>query len=77
MDRYFAEQRAAAALVGLGPQEVPDNGAAMRAYFEDVRPALGRSGRVRRGLGVPAAAAGASGAVAARELLWRRIADLA
>lgn len=77
LDRYFAEQRAAAALVGLGPREVPDNGAAMRAYFEDVRPALGRSEEsdevwefLRRPPVHPVL-------WPARELLWRRIADLA
>lgn len=42
-DRYFDEQRATAALVGLDPAEVPGSVAEMSAYFHDIRPSLRRS----------------------------------
>jgi uncharacterized protein (DUF2236 family) len=42
-DRYLDEQRAAAALVGLDPAEVPGSVAEMRAYLRDMRPRLRRT----------------------------------
>jgi uncharacterized protein (DUF2236 family) len=42
-DRYFDEQRAAAALVGLDPAEVPGSVAEMSAYFHHMRPRLRRT----------------------------------
>lgn len=39
-DRYFAEQRATAAHVGLDPQEVPGSVVQMRRYLGSVRPRL-------------------------------------
>jgi len=42
-DRYLAEQRAAAALVGLDPAEVPGSVAAMTEYLRGVRPLLRRT----------------------------------
>lgn len=42
-DRYLDEQRAAAALVGLDPAEVPGSVAAMRAYLREMRPLLRRT----------------------------------
>ncbi|OLF08734.1 hypothetical protein BLA60_22225 [Actinophytocola xinjiangensis] len=42
-DRYLDEQRRAAALVGLDPDEVPGDVAAMRAYLTARRPLLRRT----------------------------------
>jgi uncharacterized protein (DUF2236 family) len=42
-DRYFDEQRATAALVGLDPAEVPGSVAEMSAYFHGIRPVLRRT----------------------------------
>ncbi|MEV4289021.1 oxygenase MpaB family protein [Nonomuraea bangladeshensis] len=39
-DRYLAEQRAAAAYVGLHPEDVPGTCAELDAYVKQVRPAL-------------------------------------
>ncbi|MFD1661837.1 oxygenase MpaB family protein [Streptomyces caeni] len=39
-DRYIRENRAGAALVGLDPERVPADRAALAAYFEKVRPEL-------------------------------------
>ncbi|AXL92413.1 DUF2236 domain-containing protein [Streptomyces sp. CB09001] len=76
-DRYLAEHRHSARLVGLDPASVPANRAELAAYFARVRPEL---------------AAGADAhevddfllrppthplLVPARELLWRRVARLA
>lgn len=43
MDRYFDEQRAAAAQVGLNPEDVPGSRREMAAYFARVRPELART----------------------------------
>nr|MDT0658220.1 oxygenase MpaB family protein [Micromonospora sp. DSM 115978] len=40
VDRYFAEQRAAAALAGLDPASVPGSAAEVAAYYRAVRPEL-------------------------------------
>lgn len=40
VDRYLAEQSAAAELVGLEPASVPQSMAEVEAYYEDVRPDL-------------------------------------
>lgn len=42
-DRYLDEQRRSAALVGLDPDEVPGDLAAMRAYLARMRPQLRRT----------------------------------
>ncbi|MCT2584157.1 oxygenase MpaB family protein [Actinophytocola gossypii] len=42
-DRYLDEQRRSAALVGLDPDEVPGDVAAMRRYLADRRPELRRT----------------------------------
>jgi uncharacterized protein (DUF2236 family) len=39
-DRYYAEQRAAAELVGLDPATVPGSVAEVEAYYADIRPNL-------------------------------------
>lgn len=47
-DRYYFEQRSAAALVGLDPQTVPGSRAEMAAYFRQVRPELALTPAARR-----------------------------
>ena len=76
-DRYIAEHRVSARLVGLDPRTVPGKRAELAAYFERVRPRLaaGPEARVvdaflRRPPVHPLL-------VPARELLWRRVARLA
>ncbi|MFC0528225.1 oxygenase MpaB family protein [Phytohabitans kaempferiae] len=43
VDAYYAEQRRAAALVGLDPETVPGTAAEVARYYERVRPELGMS----------------------------------
>ncbi|MET9847301.1 oxygenase MpaB family protein [Streptomyces ossamyceticus] len=76
-DRYVAEQRVSARLVGLDPADAPGSRAELAAYFERVRPELaaGPEARdvddfLRRPPTHPLLAP-------AREALWRRVADLA
>ncbi|MEU7576205.1 oxygenase MpaB family protein [Streptomyces sp. NPDC041068] len=76
-DRYVAEHRRSARLVGLDPVDVPASTAELAAYFEKVRPELaaGADARavddfLRRPPTHPLL-------VPARALLWRRAADLA
>ncbi|MBV2352968.1 DUF2236 domain-containing protein [Streptomyces sp. J2-1] len=76
-DRYLAEHRVSARLVGLDPDSVPADRAAMSAYFEKVRPdlAAGPEARevdefLRRPPTHPLL-------VPARALLWRHVAHLA
>jgi len=40
IDRYYAEQLRAAALVGLDPATVPDSAGAVAAYYDEMRPKL-------------------------------------
>jgi uncharacterized protein (DUF2236 family) len=47
-DTYYAEQTAAAALVGLDPLCVPSSAAAMADYFDEMRPQLRVSAEARR-----------------------------
>ncbi|KUL38412.1 hypothetical protein ADL22_18535 [Streptomyces sp. NRRL F-4489] len=76
-DRYLAEQRTAARLVGLDPDTVPGDRAALAAYFAAVRPELACTPEARqvdaflRRPPVPAPL------VPARALLWRPVAGLA
>ncbi|WP_216590233.1 oxygenase MpaB family protein [Streptomyces brasiliscabiei] len=76
-DRYVAEHRVSARLVGLDPAEVPGTVEQLAAYFEKVRPELaaGPEARdvddfLRRPPTHPLL-------VPAREALWRRVASLA
>jgi uncharacterized protein (DUF2236 family) len=48
LDRYYAEQTRAAAVVGLDPTDVPASAADMAAYFERMRPQLSVDRRTRR-----------------------------
>jgi uncharacterized protein (DUF2236 family) len=76
-DRYLAEHRASARLVGLDPGDVHGDRAALAAYFASVRPSLtaGPDAReiedfLRRPPVHPLL-------VPARALFWRHVADLA
>ncbi|MFD8487200.1 oxygenase MpaB family protein [Streptomyces sp. NPDC048405] len=76
-DRYLAEHRHSARLVGLDPGSVPANRAELAAYFARVRPELAAGPEahevddfLRRPPTHPLL-------VPARELLWRRVAGLA
>ncbi|MEU9071412.1 oxygenase MpaB family protein [Streptomyces sp. NPDC048306] len=76
-DRYLAEHRHSARLVGLDPASVPANRAELAAYFARVRPELAAGPEahevddfLRRPPTHPLL-------VPARELLWRRVASLA
>ncbi|MDX3452265.1 oxygenase MpaB family protein [Streptomyces sp. ME02-8801-2C] len=76
-DRYIREHLVSARLVGLDPHAVPSNQDEMRAYFEKIRPelAVGVEARevddfLRRPPTHPLL-------VPAREVLWRRVAQLA
>ncbi|WP_326609404.1 DUF2236 domain-containing protein [Streptomyces scopuliridis] len=76
-DRYVAEHRAGARLVGLDPDLVPATTAELAGYFARVRPELACGPEARevddflRRPPVP------TPLVPARELLWRRVASLA
>lgn len=76
-DRYIGEHRESARLVGLDPGGVPGDRAALAAYFEEVRPhlAAGTEARVVDDflLRPPTHPV----LVPAREVLWRRVAQLA
>ncbi|MEU6476840.1 oxygenase MpaB family protein [Streptomyces sp. NPDC047017] len=76
-DRYLAEHRASARLVGLDPRTVPASRAELAAYFAAVRPELAAGADARavddflqRPPTPPLLAP-------ARDLLWRRVAQLA
>jgi len=87
-DTYYAEQRRGAAMVGLDPAQVPADVAAMRGYFQDIRPQLQVTAEARRaarfvlwppmpalvGLGTPARPAWIALAAAAAAMLprWAR-----
>jgi uncharacterized protein (DUF2236 family) len=47
VDRYYAEQTRAAAVVGLNPDTVPATGAEMAGYFADIRGELAADRRTR------------------------------
>ncbi|MER5910684.1 oxygenase MpaB family protein [Streptomyces sp. NPDC001982] len=76
-DRYIAEHRESARLVGLDPDAVPVNQAEMAAYFAKVRPQLTAGAEAHAVddflLRPPAHPL----LVPARELLWRHVAQLA
>ncbi|MEU5275535.1 oxygenase MpaB family protein [Streptomyces asoensis] len=76
-DRYLAEHRAGARLVGLDPGSVPADRAAMRAYFEKVRPELAAGPEAREVDDFLRRPPVHPLLVPARALLWRRVAHLA
>ncbi|MFG3320651.1 oxygenase MpaB family protein [Streptomyces sp. NPDC048171] len=76
-DRYLAEHRHSARLVGLDPEAVPADRSALAAYFDRVRPELAAGAEAHevddflRNPPVPPLL------VPTRALLWRRVAHLA
>lgn len=76
-DRYLAEHRVSARLVGLDPDAVPANRAEMAAYFEKVRPELACGPEARAVDDFLLRPPTHPLLVPAREVLWRRVARLA
>ncbi|MFK4148842.1 oxygenase MpaB family protein [Streptomyces sp. NPDC004065] len=76
-DRYLAEHRVSARLVGLDPRTVPADRAAMAAYFDHVRPLLAAGDDARAVDDFLCRPPTHPLLVPAREVLWRRVAQLA
>ncbi|MFH9661031.1 oxygenase MpaB family protein [Streptomyces sp. NPDC017248] len=76
-DRYLAEHRTSARLVGLDPWAVPANRAELAAYFEKVRPDLAAGPEAREVDAFLRRPPVHPLLVPARELLWRHVARLA
>ncbi|MFD0434104.1 oxygenase MpaB family protein [Streptomyces chartreusis] len=76
-DRYIAEHRAGARLVGLDPDAVPASRAQLAAYFEQVRPELACGPEARAVDDFLLHPPTHPLLVPAREVLWRRVANLA
>ena len=76
-DRYVAEHRVSARLVGLDPAEAPGSRAELAAYFERVRPELAAGPEARDVDAFLRRPPTHPLLVPAREALWRRVADLA
>ncbi|MFF3936973.1 oxygenase MpaB family protein [Streptomyces phaeofaciens] len=76
-DRYLAEHRVSARLVGLDPDAVPADRAAMAAYFEKMRPELAAGDDARAVDDFLLRPPTHPLLVPARALLWRRVAQLA
>ncbi|MFF4586375.1 oxygenase MpaB family protein [Streptomyces sp. NPDC001388] len=76
-DRYLAEHRVSARLVGLDPDAVPADRAEMDAYFEKMRPRLAVGADARAVDDFLLRPPTHPLLVPARALLWRRVAHLA
>ncbi|MFF3753707.1 oxygenase MpaB family protein [Streptomyces sp. NPDC002018] len=76
-DRYVAEQRVAARLVGLDPDLAPATTAELAGYFAGVRPELGCGPEARDVDDFLRRPPAHPLLVPARELLWHRVASLA
>ncbi|MFF5966519.1 oxygenase MpaB family protein [Streptomyces collinus] len=76
-DRYLAEHRESARLVGLDPDAVPGDRAEMAAYFATVRPDLAAGPEAREVDDFLLRPPTHPLLVPAREVLWRRVAHLA
>jgi len=76
-DRYIAEHRVSARLVGLDPDAVPADQAEMAAYFEKARPELAATPEARAVDEFLLRPPTHPLLVPAREVLWRRVAQLA
>ncbi|MFB7632157.1 oxygenase MpaB family protein [Streptomyces sp. NPDC056149] len=76
-DRYLDEQRTAARLVGLDPDTVPGDRAALDAYFARVRPELALTPEARQVVAFLRRPPIAAPLVPARALLWRPVTGLA
>ncbi|MET9527186.1 oxygenase MpaB family protein [Streptomyces coeruleorubidus] len=76
-DRYVAEHRESARLVGLDPGTVPADRAQLVAYFEKVRPELAAGPEAREVDAFLLRPPTHPLLVPLREVLWRRVAQLA
>ncbi|GHE08062.1 hypothetical protein GCM10010339_55120 [Streptomyces alanosinicus] len=76
-DRYLAEHRVSARLVGLDPAAVPASRAELAAYFEKARPELAAGPEARAVDDFLLRPPTHPLLVPAREVLWRRVAQLA
>ncbi|MGJ5749447.1 uncharacterized protein (DUF2236 family) [Streptomyces puniciscabiei] len=76
-DRYMAEHRVSARLVGLEPETVPASRAELAAYFEKVRPQLAAGPEAREVDDFLLRPPTHPLLIPAREVLWRRVAQLA
>ncbi|GAB2893109.1 oxygenase MpaB family protein [Streptomyces deserti] len=76
-DRYIAEHRESARLVGLDPAAVPANRAELASYFAKVRPELAAGPEAREVDDFLLRPPTHPLLVPVREVLWRRVADLA
>jgi uncharacterized protein (DUF2236 family) len=76
-DRYVAEHRTSARLVGLDPDTVPASRAELAAYFEEVRPRLAAGPEAREVDDFLRRPPVHPLLVPAREVLWRWVAHLA
>ncbi|MFD5743616.1 oxygenase MpaB family protein [Streptomyces massasporeus] len=76
-DRYVAEHRESARLVGLDPDAVPTGRAELAEYFEKVRPDLAAGPEAREVDDFLLRPPTHPLLVPAREVLWRRVAHLA
>ncbi|GAA4791879.1 oxygenase MpaB family protein [Streptomyces ziwulingensis] len=76
-DRYLAEHRHSARLVGLDPRSVPADRAALAVYFEGVRPELAGGPEAREVDDFLRRPPVHPLLTPARRLLWRQVADLA
>ncbi|MFI5819738.1 oxygenase MpaB family protein [Streptomyces rishiriensis] len=76
-DRYIGEHRVSARLVGLDPDTVPGDRAAMAEYFEKVRPELAAGAEAHAVDDFLLRPPTHPLLVPARALLWRRVAHLA
>ncbi|MFD8569064.1 oxygenase MpaB family protein [Streptomyces sp. NPDC059639] len=76
-DRYLAEHRTSARLVGLDPDDVPADQAQMKAYFAKVLPELAAGPEARTVDDFLQRPPTHPLLKPAREVLWRRVANLA
>lgn len=76
-DRYIREQLVSARLVGLDPADVPADRAELAAYFKEVRPELAAGAEAHEVDDFLLRPPTHPLLVPAREVLWRRVAQLA
>ncbi|MGW5654188.1 oxygenase MpaB family protein [Streptomyces humi] len=76
-DRYLAEHRVSARLVGLDPAAVPADGEELAAYFEKSRPRLAAGADAHDVYDFLLRPPTHPLLIPAREVLWRRVAHLA
>ena len=76
-DRYISEHRVSARLVGLDPDAVPASQSEMAAYFEKMLPELAATSEAREVDDFLLRPPTHPLLVPAREVLWRRVAQLA